>query len=131
MKILTLCALSSAFLVLSGCNQRQDGTAGQQVDRAIASSKNAAKDIGQTAREKSNQMAQSVGDATITAAINADLAKDPELSALRINVDTHDGHVALYGSAPSEAAKQRAERLAMNQKGVSSVDNKLAVEARQ
>jgi len=131
MKILTLCALSSAFLVLSGCNQRQDGTAGQNLDRAVASTKNAARDIGQTTREKSAEMAQTMNDATITAGINADLAKDPELSALRINVDTHDGLVALYGSAPSEAAKQRAERLALAQKGVRSVDNKLAVEARQ
>jgi hypothetical protein len=54
-----------------------------------------------------------------------------DLSALRVNVDTHDGKVALYGSAPSEDARQRAERIAMAVKGVSGVDNKLAIETAQ
>jgi osmotically-inducible protein OsmY len=129
MKTLTLCAVSSALLVLAACDSRQE-TAGQKVDRTIAATENAAKDLKQQGKEASAEMAQKVSDATITAAVNADLAKDSELSALRINVDTHDGRVALYGSAPSEEAKMRAERLAMAEKGVVGVDNKLAVEKR-
>jgi len=129
MKTLTLCALGSAMLVLAACDSRQE-TAGQKVDRAITSTENAAKDLKQQSKEATSEMAQKVSDATITAAVNADLAKDSELSALRINVDTRDGRVSLYGSAPSEEAKQRAERLAMAEKGVVSVDNKLAVEKR-
>ena len=129
MKTLTLCALSSALLVLAACDSRQE-TAGQKVDRTIAATENAAKDLKQQSKEATAEMTQKVSDATITAAVNADLAKDSELSALRINVDTHDGRVALYGSAPSEEAKLRAERLAINEKGVVSVDNKLAVEKR-
>jgi len=129
MKTLTLCALSSALLVLAACDSRQE-TAGQKVDQTIASAENAAKDLKQQGKEATTEMAQKVSDATITAAVNADFAKDSELSALRINVDTHDGRVALYGSAPSEEAKMRAERLAMNEKGVVGVDNKLAVEKR-
>ena len=129
MKTLTLCALSSALLVLAACDSRQE-TAGQKVDQTIASAENAAKDLKQQGKEATTEMAQKVSDATITAAVNADFAKDSELSALRINVDTHDGRVALYGSAPSEEAKMRAERLAMAEKGVVGVDNKLAVEKR-
>ncbi|HEY2927400.1 BON domain-containing protein [Piscinibacter sp.] len=129
MKTLTLCAVSSALLVLAACDSRQE-TAGQKVDRTIAATENATKDLKQQGKEASAEMAQKVSDATITAAVNADLAKDSELSALRINVDTHDGRVALYGSAPSEEAKMRAERLAMAEKGVVGVDNKLAVEKR-
>jgi len=129
MKTLTLCALSGALLVLAACDSRQE-TAGQKVDRTIAATEKAAKDLKQQSKEATTEMAQKVSDATITAAVNADLAKDSELSALRINVDTHDGRVALFGSAPSEEAKMRAERLAMNEKGVVSVDNKLAVEKR-
>jgi hyperosmotically inducible periplasmic protein len=69
-----------------------------------------------------------VADAAITASVNADLAKDNDLSALRIDVDTHNGHVTLKGTAPSEAAKERAARMAGQVKGVTSVDNQLIVQ---
>jgi hyperosmotically inducible protein len=137
-----LMASLAALLALAACDSRQDGTTvGQKVDQAVASAKDAAADVKQTAKEgldsaaqvsqqKGDKVAQKVGDATITAAVNAGLAKDPELSALRINVDTKNGQVALYGSAPNEGAKQRAQQIAMAEKGVTGVDNQLAVEKR-
>ena len=68
-----------------------------------------------------------VADASITASVNAELAKDPALSALRINVDTTDGQVLLKGTAPDRTARDRATRLAAGVKGVSKVDNQLEV----
>jgi len=130
MKTLTLCVLSAAVLALAGCNRNDGSTVGQKLDTAVAKTEQGAADASRAVKNKTADVAQSVNDATITAAVNADLAKDPELSALRINVDTHDGRVALYGSAPSEDAKMRAEKLAMGEKRVVSVDNKLAVEKR-
>jgi osmotically-inducible protein OsmY len=130
MKTLTLCVVSAAVLALAGCNRNEGTTVGQKLDSAVAKTEQGAADASRAVKNKTADVAQSVNDATITAAVNADLAKDPELSALRINVDTHDGRVALYGSAPSEDAKMRAEKLAMGEKGVVSVDNKLAVEKR-
>jgi osmotically-inducible protein OsmY len=130
MKTLTLCALSAAVLALSGCNRNDGSTVGQKLDNAVSRTEAGAADASRAVKDKTADVAQSVNDATITAAVNADLAKDPDLSALRINVDTHDGRVALYGSAPNESAKMRAEKLAMSEKGVVSVDNKLAVEGR-
>ena len=130
MKNLTLCAISAAVLALAGCNRNDGTTVGQKLDKAVAKTEQGAADASRAVKDKTADVAQSVNDATITAAVNADLAKDPDLSALRINVDTHDGRVALYGSAPSEDAKMRAEKLAMGEKGVVSVDNKLAVEKR-
>jgi hyperosmotically inducible periplasmic protein len=140
MKTLGSCAMLAALLTLAGCHSRNDNeTVGQQVDRAVASAKDAAAEAKQSAKkgldetatvtkEKSEVVAQKVGDAAITAAINAGIAKDPELSALRINVDTKNGQVSLYGSAPNEAAKRRAQTIAMNEKGVTGVDNQLAIE---
>ena len=133
--ILTTATLA---LALAACDSRQDGqTVGQKVDGAVASAKGAAtevkqeaREVAQVGREKTDQAAAKVGDVAITAAVNAGLAKDPDLSALRINVDTKDGRVALYGSAPSDAARQRAGQIAMAEKGVTGVDNKLAVETR-
>ena len=134
--------IGAALLALAACDSRQDGkTVGQQVDQAVAKAEQAGSEMKQNAKrgldeaaqaskEKSGDLAQKVNDAAITAAIKADIAKDPELSALRVNVDTRDGKVALYGAAPNEAARQRAQTIAMNEKGVTSVDNKLALETR-
>ena len=130
MKTLTLCAISAAVLALSGCDRRDDTTVGQKVDSAVAKTEQGAADASKAAKDATSQMAQTVNDATITAAVNADLAKDPELSALRINVDTKEGRVALYGTAPSDEAKKRAEKLALDEKGVVAVDNQLGVEKR-
>ena len=141
-----LIACIAATFALAACDQSKDGqTVGQkvgsEVDKAVTSAQTAAKDVEQSAKqgindaaqaskEKSDQMAKAMSDMAITTAINADLAKDKELSALRINVDTKDRHVTLYGSAPNAAAKQRAQDIAMAEKGVAGVDNKLTVETR-
>ena len=70
---------------------------------------------------------EAIDDVTIGTKLKAALAADPELSALKINVDTDNGRVALRGTAPSEAARERATQLASNVKGVVSVDNQLSV----
>jgi hyperosmotically inducible protein len=57
------------------------------------------------------------------------LAKDPDLSAIKINVDTKGGAVSLKGPAPSAAAKARAEEIAKGVQGVTSVDNQLDVKS--
>lgn len=69
----------------------------------------------------------SLADAAITASIKADLLKDPDLSVLKIDVDTRDGVVTLNGLAENEAARRRAEQLAGAIKGVREVRNHLVV----
>jgi osmotically-inducible protein OsmY len=69
-----------------------------------------------------------VADAAITASITADFARDPQLSALAIDVDTVGGHVTLHGSAPSDEARDRASKLASTVHGVASVDNELSLQ---
>lgn len=73
--------------------------------------------------------ANKVDDASITAKVNAALAGDKELSALRIDVDTRDGVVTLSGPAPTASAKERAAELALKVKGVESVNNQLTIRA--
>lgn len=70
-----------------------------------------------------------VDDASITAKVNAALAADRELSALRVDVDTRDGVVTLSGPAPTASAKERAAELALKVKGVASVNNQLTIKA--
>jgi osmotically-inducible protein OsmY len=69
----------------------------------------------------------SLGDAAITASIKTDFLKDPDLSVLKIDVDTKDGVVTLNGLAENEAARGRAEQLAGAIKGVREVRNHLTV----
>ena len=67
-------------------------------------------------------------DALIVAKVTTGLAADKNLSALRIKVEVRDGVVTLRGPAPSAAARARAEEIARNVQGVSSVNNQLNVQ---
>lgn len=70
---------------------------------------------------------QAVDDVTIGTKLKAALAADPELSALKINVDTTQGAVRLRGEVKSMALRRKAEDLARKIEGVKSVDNALII----
>ena len=70
---------------------------------------------------------EAIDDVTIGTTLKAALAADPELSALKINVDTTQGAVRLRGEVKSVALRRKAEELARSMKGVRSVDNQLIV----
>lgn len=76
---------------------------------------------------KSGETGRAMSDTAITASIKADFIKDPDLSVLKIDVDTKNGVVVLNGLAENEAAKQRAEKMASAVKGVKEVRNHLTV----
>ena len=94
--------------------------AGQAINQTVDK---VATKVGSTAEV----VADKVADASITTRVNAELAKDSSLSALRIDVDTVNGKVLLRGSAPSKLARDRATTLAAKVKGVNAVDNQLDV----
>jgi hypothetical protein len=133
-----LCTLAAA-LALGACGRNDsDRTAGQKMDTAVASAEHKAdeikSDVKQEAREAQQGMSRAVDaagdkmkDASITTAINAALARDAELSALHINVDTNGGRVVLHGTAPNDASRARATTLASRIDGVTTVDNQLTV----
>ena len=110
-----------AALDLLGC-QKTDET--QATGDKVAQKMEQAKEATQKAADAT---ASKMSDATITAEVNTALAKDPNLSALKIDVDTAKGRVVLHGKAPDPAARDRATQLAQNVKGVVSVDNQLVV----
>lgn len=136
--ITPLLATAFAALALTGCDQRDDATVGQQVDSTIAQAERGADKAGdkmaEAGRDAKDATADAVrdagnavSDAAITASVNAELAKDPALSSLQIDVDTSGGRVALKGTAPDEAARDRAAQLAQAVDGVTAVDNQLTV----
>jgi osmotically-inducible protein OsmY len=136
-------AAALAALALTGCdradnNARRDSSAapsrGEQhadasrsMDRAGEQVAQAGRDMREAGRSAATEASNAVADAAITTSIKADLAKDPKLSALAIDVDTSGGQVVLHGTAPDAAAKSRATELAQGVHGVQSVDNQLTV----
>lgn len=110
MRLAITAALVTAALVAACDRSANETTVGQKVD-------NAATKVSDTTR-----------DVALTASIKTELARDPSLSALAINVDTNEGRVSLRGKAPSAAAVQRATAIAQATQGVVSVDNQLVVE---
>lgn len=132
-------ALALASMALVGCGRDDNramttsgDTPAAQAERSANSAATATRDAAHDAKVASQDAAKDVGnkvsDAVITTSVNAELAKDDKLSALKIDVDTRDGRVMLKGTAPTQGDKERATQLAQSVKGVTGVDNQLRVE---
>ena len=149
-------AAAIAATALAACDNadrtaaRDGATVGQRVDSAMAQSKEelsragekikpameragdsierAAQNVKPTLEKAGDKIKEATGsDAAITTSIKADYLKDPDLSVLKIDVDTNDGVVTLNGVAKDASARDRAARLAGAIKGVKEVRNHLAV----
>ena len=157
-RIAGILAVSAMALGLAACDKMKEPTAGQKLDSAVENTERAAADAkaeaekamqsaqtkieegaakteaaaenaGNSVREAGSSAMAIVDDAAITAQVSAGLAKDPALSALKIDVDTRNGIVTLNGPAPTQEAKDRATGIAQGVKGVSSVVNHLTIQA--
>lgn len=138
-RLLTLTATAVLGLTLAACGKPDDDrTVGQKIDGAVAAAeqrtevakaeaRDAAAEVKADAKEATAEARASVDDAGITVAVNAALAGDPKLSALKIDVDTSNGRVELKGTAPDDSSRRRASDLAKAVKGVVAVDNRLVV----
>jgi hyperosmotically inducible periplasmic protein len=86
---------------------------------------------GKVVRKKAEAVGSAIADATadarITATIKTKLVKDPNLSALRITVNTTGGIVTLSGSVDSIADIQQALKLALDTEGVREAISTLQV----
>ncbi len=71
-----------------------------------------------------------ISDAGITARVKARLIADPDMSGLRIEVDTNEGIVTLTGDVGSEREKARAIEDAGTVDNVKRVEDRLTVRPR-
>jgi osmotically-inducible protein OsmY len=81
----------------------------------------------EAAREKAGEAGGAMGDAGITTAVKTKLLADPDVSGLKIDVDTASGVVTLTGNVNTPAEKRRAIELAKETTGVSSVKDNLKI----
>lgn len=113
--------------------QRTDAVVGQaerRTDTAAANTREAAREAGQDARAAVSEAGDKAKDVAITAEVKMRLARDDQLQALAIDVDTANKQVVLRGNAPSTEARNRATELARGVDGVTEVRNELNVQPR-
>jgi osmotically-inducible protein OsmY len=140
-KGLLFAAIATSVALSAACGRaaNDERTAGQRVDEATRVVERKAEEIKVEARQAGaeasravSQTAEAIGDKTrditITAEIKTLLARDDQLKALRIDVDTVAGSVILRGPAPTPAARDRATQLAKSVTGVVRVENQLTIE---
>jgi len=149
LKLTTIAAIVTAMAIV-GCSKQDQANVKTTTDDAVAKVKQDAREVGAEASKGMAQAKQAmtataqeakdaakvagdkigdkVSDAVITTTVTAELAKDTDLSALKINVETDNGGVALHGTAPTKAARDHASALASAVKGVVNVDNQLLVQ---
>lgn len=70
---------------------------------------------------------QVLDDAVITSKVKTALLADPDVSGLKINVDTEKGRVKLKGEVKTIAIRRKAESITRGVEGVQSVDNQLII----
>lgn len=86
-------------------------------------------DAKSTVKNAASEVKETVGDTIITTKIKAEYAKDKDVSALNIKVDTDQkGVVVLSGMAKTKAEADKAVAIAKKTKGVTSVTNDIKVE---
>ncbi len=113
--------------------QRTDAVIGQAergAERAASNTREAAREAGQQTREVAGDVATKARDMAITTEVKMRLARDEQLQALAIDVDTVNHQVVLRGNAPNTEARTRATELARGVDGVTEVRNELNVQPR-
>ena len=110
---------AAVLLALTACNKQDDGkTVGQSIDSGLAKTGQAAKDVGKAIEDASKDvkaagsqasttLGDKLGDAVITTAVTGALARAPDLSAIKINVDTQNGVVTLKGPPRPPGTRQQ------------------------
>jgi osmotically-inducible protein OsmY len=97
------------------------------VDRDAASMGESA---GRRTAEAAGKAGAAVTDAALTSAVKSKLLADPDVSGLKIDVDTSNSVVTLSGNVSTKAEADEAIRLARTTEGVTDVVSKLNVKAR-
>jgi hyperosmotically inducible periplasmic protein len=90
----------------------------------------AAESAGRKTAEAAGKAGAVVTDAALTSAVKAKLLADPDVSGLKIDVDTSNGVVTLTGNVSTQAEADEAIQVTRTTEGVRDVVSKLRVTAR-
>ena len=94
---------------------------------AMAATTNAMDKAASATERGMAKAGEAIGDAAITGKVKTALIADPDVKALKIDVDTKDHVVTLNGSADKQANADKAVTIAQGVEGVKSVENRLTI----
>ena len=97
-------------------------------ETAASASRSAAGNPPQNAPAAGSGGAPALGDATISAEVEAAIKAEPALESQPITIETNGATVTLTGSVAKVDLRSKAEQVAMSTPGVKNVVNHLAVE---
>lgn len=120
-KILSMTALAAIIGLLYGCDNHRDAADGLAPSSSSST-------LGQKIDKTASTTGQFIDDASITAAVKAELAKEENISSMQINVDTQNGNVHLSGKLPSTELIKKAEEAARRVPDVKTVISSITVE---
>jgi len=103
-----------------------DGVA-SVVDNLTVAAAEADRGLGDAAAATAGRIGDAASDATITGAVKTKLLADPDVAALKIDVDTTNGVVTLTGNVKTAAERDEALRIARETDGVKSVVDRLTI----
>ena len=114
--------MASVGLVAAGCGDTNRDRVSTNVDRSTSQ-------VAAKTEAAADKATQTVGDAAITGSVKTALIAEPNLSALKIDVDTVGGGVTLNGTVDNAAQKSRALSIAQSVSGVVSVKDNLTMKS--
>jgi osmotically-inducible protein OsmY len=113
--------MASVGLVAAGCgDNRSAERVGEKIDRTTSQ-------VAAKTEAAADKATAKVGDAAITGSVKTALIAEPNLSALKIDVDTVNGVVTLNGTVDNADQKSRAMSIAQSVGGVVSVKDNLTM----
>jgi osmotically-inducible protein OsmY len=123
----TVVAVAFTCSLAAGCEERTEKTP-QEEELAADETVSEESPAKPGAADTKGRAEEPIKDVDITVAVQGKLGADESVPAHRVDVDTNDGIVTLTGKVSSLRAKQRAERIAENRRGVRSVVNRIEVD---
>jgi hypothetical protein len=111
-------------------DDRPVGTTGAVHDIDTTRARQTGAEIGETVAIGANKAQRALSAAGLTAKIKSKMGLDDSIDAANIDVDTDGSVVTLTGRVDSQAQKARALQLARETDGVTSVVDRLRVDAR-
>ena len=94
---------------------------------AMAATTNAMDKAASATERGMAKAGEAIGDAALTGKVKTALIADPDVKALKIDVDTKDHVVTLNGTADKQANADKAVTIAQGIEGVKSVENRLTI----
>lgn len=103
----------------------QESAAGREIHQSGTDAVTAADSAGESVKHAYRATVDKIDDAALTTNVKTKLLKDPITRHYTIQVHSDQGQVTLQGSVDSPATAARAQSLASNVNGVSSIKNEL------